>query len=246
MKPPPEAPRFYTTQLPAVGEELLLEEGPSRHIAGALRLKPGATLRLFNGRGGEYFARLVDVGKRQVNVAVEEFLPEERESPLPISLGLALSRGERMDYAVQKSTELGVAKITPLFTERTEVRLKGDRLEKKQRHWEQVAISACEQCGRNRPPLIEPVRELGAWLSDQREGCRLVLHHRATASLTELSAPAAATLLVGPEGGLSGDEIAAAESAGFQALKLGPRVLRTETAPVAALSILQFHWGDMQ
>ena len=246
MNPPPDAPRFYTQQVLSAGGEVTLEEAPSRHIAGALRLKPGASLRLFNGEGGEFLARLLSVGKRQVTVSVESHYPQDRESALAVTLGLAVSRGERMDYAVQKSTELGVARIAPLITERTEVRLKGERLEKKQRHWEQVAISACEQCGRNRPPLIDPMQAFDSWVAGEHAGLRLVLHRRAGTSLGELPTPNAVTLLIGPEGGLSDAEINAAEGAGFQSLALGPRVLRTETAPVAALSILQFHWGDMQ
>ena len=246
MKQPPDAPRFFTRQPLAAGSSLTLEEGPSRHISGALRLRPGALIRLFNGEGGEFTALLSDAGRHRVSVQVEEFFAVEHESPLPVTLGLGVSRGERMDYAVQKCTELGVARIVPLMTERTEVRLKGDRQDKKQRHWEQVAISACEQCCRNRLPLIDPITALDDWLAGPLPAAKLVLHHRADTGLTGQAAPESVALLIGPEGGLSDREIASALAAGFSALRLGSRVLRTETAPVAALSILQFHWGDMQ
>lgn len=246
MIQPPDAPRIYTPQELAEGAELALDEAAARHVAGALRLKPGAGLRLFNGGGGEYAARIGAVDRRQVRVTVGNFLDFECESPLPITLGLAISRGERMDYAIQKATELGVTAIQPLITERTEVRLKGEREQKKRRHWQQVATSACEQCGRNRIPQVHMALTLGEWLERAAGDCRLVLHHRADTGLAAMATPQSVDLLVGPEGGLSAPEIEAALGAGFSPLALGPRVMRTETAPVAVLSILQFHWGDMR
>lgn len=246
VTPPPDAPRIYTSQALATGTLIDLEEGPARHVAGSLRLKNGAALTLFNGLGGEYHARIDTLERRRVRVAVESFDPLERESSLPVTLALGISRGERMDYAIQKSTELGVAGIVPLVTERTEVRLRGDREEKKLKHWQQVAISACEQCGRNRLPEIQSPLALQAWLERAQGDCKLVLHHRAEGGLAALPKPAGVDLLIGPEGGLSGSEIDTARALGFAAMALGPRVMRTETAPVAALSIIQFHWGDMQ
>ncbi|MDJ0877066.1 MAG: 16S rRNA (uracil(1498)-N(3))-methyltransferase [Halieaceae bacterium] len=246
MSPAPDAPRFFTEQPLSAGDELALETGPSRHIASALRLREGTPIRLFNGAGGEYLANISAISKQTVTVAVSEFFPEDREASLPITLGVGISRGERMDLVVQKGTELGVAAIQPLVTERTEVRLKGEREQKKVRHWQQVAISACEQCGRNRLPAIAEPAPLARWLEGAEAELKLVLHHRSDQGLAESPAPASVALLVGPEGGLSAAEIEAAEVAGFQPLTLGPRVLRTETAPLAALSILQFYWGDMQ
>ncbi len=240
------APRFFTEQALAAGSVLTLEPGPSRHIAGALRLREGAELTLFNGRGGEYLAQITAVAKQAVTVAVKSFSDAECEARLPITLCVGISRGERMDLVVQKSTELGVAAIQPLVTERTEVRLKGERQRKKWQHWQQVAISACEQCGRNRLPVIAEPLTLDHWLPAAGGSLKLVLHHRSPEGLGERPAPASVDLLVGPEGGLSPAEIALAGKAGFQPLALGPRVLRTETAPLAALAILQFHWGDMQ
>ncbi len=245
MSPAPDAPRFYTEQTLSCGAELTLEAGPSRHIAGALRLREGAALRLFNGSGGEYLAHITAVGKQAVSVTVSDYRAQDRDSPLPITLGIGISRGERMDLVVQKSTELGVSNIQPLVTERTEVRLKGEREQKKRRHWQQVAISACEQCGRNRLPAIAEPLTLKQWLAGATADLKLVLHHRSEQGLEALPSPASIALLVGPEGGLAASEISAAEQAGFQPLALGPRVLRTETAPLAALAILQFHWGDL-
>ncbi len=246
MSPAPDAPRFFTEQALSCGDELTLEAGPSRHIAGALRLREGAALRLFNGSGGEYLAHITAIDKQAVSVAVSDFHAEDREAELPVTLGIGISRGERMDLVVQKSTELGVSAIQPLVTERTEVRLKGEREQKKRRHWQQVAISACEQCGRNRVPEVAEPLALARWLAGANADLKLVLHHRSEQRLGALPAPASIALLVGPEGGLSATEVSAAEQAGFQSLALGPRILRTETAPLAALAILQFHWGDLQ
>ena len=150
-----------------------------------------------------------------------------------------------MDWIVQKSTELGVRRISPLLSERAEVKLNAERSAKKQRHWQQIAISACEQCGRNQIPDVAAITSLTEWLPTVQSQRRFVLHHRAKAADASDTAPASVALLIGPEGGLSEAEIAAAETAGFEALKLGPRVLRTETAPLAALSVLQSRWGDL-
>jgi 16S rRNA (uracil1498-N3)-methyltransferase len=238
-------PRIFTSQPLAAGLEVELEEGPSRHLAGALRLGAGAAVTLFDGTGGEYAATISALARKRVQVAIGEFRAVERESPLETELGIAVSRGERMDWVVQKSTELGAAAISPLNTERTEVRLQGERAGKKLHHWRQIAVSACEQCGRNRLPAIAELQTLADWLQHVEADLKLVLHHRCAQPLPLQSKPRRVALLIGPEGGLSDAEIALAEAAGFAALSLGPRVLRTETAPVAALSILQHHWGDM-
>ncbi len=237
-------PRIYTDQPLQAQAVVELEAGPSRHLAGALRMQPGDALVLFNGRGGEYPATIATVTRRAVTVQVDTRRDSEVESPLAIHLGIGISRGERMDLVVQKATELGVSAITPLFTERCEVKLKGERAEKKHAHWQQIVVSACEQCGRNRLPVVHPATGIGEWLAASRCDIRLVLHHRAD-PLPLDSAPLSAALLVGPEGGLAEAEISAAEAAGFQSLALGPRVLRTETAPLAAIALLQGRWGDM-
>ena len=238
-------PRIYIHQ--ALAPELLVELEPSasQHTARAMRMQAGDALTLFDGSGGEYGATIANVGNKAVQALVGEHRAIESESPLAVHLGIALSRGERMDWIVQKATELGVASITPLVTERVEVKLKGDRADKKRLHWQRIAVSACEQCGRNQVPIINPLQPLAQWTAGTEADCKLVLHHRATALSTTIQKPNCLALLVGPEGGLSAIEIAVAETSEFQALTLGPRVMRTETAPLAALAILQARWGDM-
>ena len=238
-------PRIYTEKALAVGEEIELEPGPSRHIGGALRLQTGAKITLFNGHGGEFQTTITDSDRKRVRVLVNKHHDIERETPLGVHLGIAVSRGERMDWVVQKATELGVAEISPLLSERTEVKLRGDRADKKIHHWQQVAISACEQCGRNTVPFIHPLAKLADWSQRVEAHRKLVLHHREARSLASLERPDSLALLIGPEGGLSRAEIDGALQAGFTALSLGPRVLRTETAPLAALAVIQHHWGDM-
>jgi len=239
-------PRIYTAQGLGSGITLSLAPEPSRHIARVLRMGVGDALVLFDGSGGEYPADILAIGKKQVEVRTGNHRATECESPLHIHLGIAISRGERMDWIVQKSTELGVGAISPLFTEHTGVKLAGERAEKKIEHWRQVAISACEQCGRNRLPAVHHPLPLGHWTESTEAERKFVLHHRASESPPGVGRdPSTVALLVGPEGGLSEEEIAAAERAGFASLRLGPRVLRTETAPLAAIALLQSYWGDM-
>ncbi len=237
-------PRIHTHQPLRADSVVALEPGPSQHLARALRMQVGDALLLFDGRGGQYPATISTIDRKQVSVTLAAHEAFEVESPLPVQLAIGMSRGDRMDWVVQKATELGVTRITPLAAERSELRLKGERAEKKRAHWQQVAISACEQCGRNRVPAIDAPMTPGKWLADCDADLRLVLHHRADPA-PAVAAPGSAALLVGPEGGLSEAEIAAAEAAGFVSLRLGPRILRTETAPLAALAIMQSRCGDM-
>ena len=239
-------PRIFTDQPLVSGATIDLEESAARHLGSALRMQAGQALTLFNGQGGEYSASISEIGKKAARILVGEHQANERESPLNITLAIGLSRGDRFDFIVQKATELGVSRIVPLLTERTEVKLKGERRDKKVAHWQQIAISACEQCQRNRIPEINEPQPLAQWQGNSGDGPRLVLHHRSDIKLADMPAPdAAVTLLIGPEGGLSEAEIDAAISSGFQPLTLGPRVMRTETAPLAALAILQARWGDL-
>jgi 16S rRNA (uracil1498-N3)-methyltransferase len=238
-------PRIHTGQTLRANAAVELESGPSQHLSRVLRMKVGDSLILFDGRGGQYPATISALDRKTVTAVTGEFEAIERESGLQLQLGIAVSRGDRMDWVVQKATELGVSSIAPLLSERTELRLDGDRGDRKLRHWQQVATSACEQCGRNRLPEILPPQSLGQWLRTVQADIRLVLHHTAENTDPGSSSPATAALLVGPEGGLSPAEIDAAENAGFSSLQLGPRVLRTETAPLAAIAILQARWGDM-
>ena len=241
-------PRIYTDQPLDSGANVTLEGGAARHLCSALRMSVGEEITLFNGDGGEFSAALTALGKSQVGVVIGEHREVNRESPLKLHLAIAVSRGERMDWIVQKATELGASEITPLFSERTEVKLNAERLEKKLRHWQQVAISACEQSQRNKLPMIHNAQTLNHWLSqgnDDSAQLKLVLHHRSDKTLAQHQAPKSVCLLVGPEGGLSDNEIHHAVENGFVPLTLGPRVMRTETAPLAAISIMQSAWGDM-
>lgn len=240
-------PRIYTSQALDSGTALLLEPEPSHHLTRVLRMGQGDALVLFNGSGGEYPATITGLGKKQVEVLTGALCHLDNESPLQIHLGIALSRGDRMDWVMQKSTELGVRAITPLFTEHTGVKLTGDRAQKKIQHWRQVVVSACEQCGRNLLPAVHAPQKLDEWLANTATDLKFVLHHRADrVSEQGDPAPASIALLIGPEGGLNDGEISSAEDAGFLSLRLGPRVLRTETAPLSAIAILQARWGDMQ
>lgn len=238
-------PRIHTDQELRENQSLQLDPGASRHLAGALRLQVGDPLILFNGTGGEYDASVSSIERKQVTVDVGAFCERSIESPLHIHLGIAISRGERMDWVIQKSTELGVNTISPLFSERCEVKLKAERAHKKLRHWQQIAISACEQSGRNCVPDISVPQHVISWCEAAQAEAKLVLHQRASTQPPLTVKPASVALLIGPEGGLTETEIAAAQSQGFESMALGPRVLRTETAPLAACAILQARWGDM-
>lgn len=238
-------PRIYQTQRLAENSRITLEEGAARHVARVLRLGPGSPLRLFDGRGGEYAATIVESDKREVNVAVGNHTEVEVESTLRLTLAQGVSKGERMDFTIQKAVELGVQRIVPLQTERSMVNLKGERRDKKLEHWRGVIISACEQCGRNTLPDLLPMQSLSSWLETPLQGSGLLLDHRADDTIGSLSRPAALTLLIGPEGGLSEAERVEASAAGYTGLRLGPRVLRTETAALTALAALQSRWGDL-
>lgn len=238
--------RVFTNQPLAVGAEVLLEERNAHHLTGVLRLKVGTGIVLFNGTGGEYKATLGNSTGKHAIAFVTDFLDTDRQSPLYISLGIGLSRGDRMDWVIQKATEVGVAEITPLFTARSEVRLKGDRLDKKIRHWQKIAISACEQCCRNISPIIKAPASPDLWSHSLDTDKKLVLHHRSNQTVAEFRDQHvnSVALLIGPEGGLTDAEISSSLQSGFEALSIGPRVLRTETAPIVAVTLLQSLWGD--
>jgi len=239
-------PRIFTDSPLAVGSQCQLDDNAANHVGRVLRMQAGQALLLFNGDGHDYHATITEAGKKHVLVAVTEAAENETESPLRVVLAQTLSKGDRMDYAVQKAVEMGVSEIVPLTTERCDVKLKGDREDKRLRHWQQVAISAAEQCGRARVPEIQPVMTVQQWLEHARAcDLRLVLHHRTEQSLNTLEKPSSIALMIGPEGGLTAEEIALAESHGFLPVALGPRVLRTETAPVAAIALCQWLWGDI-
>lgn len=241
-------PRIHVVHPLEPGRDVTLPAQAGEHIARVLRLEPGNPLHLFNGDGAEYAAELVTVAKREVTARVLDEVPRaDRESPLRITLGQGIARGEKMDLILQKATELGVARIAPLVTRRTEVKLDRDRAERRIAHWRAVVAAACEQCGRNRlPEVCEPAR-LHDWIAglDDTAGLRLVLDPGAEATPRSLVPAPRMTLVAGPEGGLAPVDLEALGAAGFRGLRLGPRILRTETAGLAALAALQAIHGDL-
>ncbi len=239
-------PRIYTDQPLSGRQGITLDEEQSHYLLRVLRMDAGRELILFDGRGGEYQGHILEAGKKHVSIALGDFRADDRCSPLALELGIGISRGERMDWVLQKATELGVSTITPLFTERTEVKLSGERLGKKLAHWQQILISACEQCQRNRLPRLQQPQPLAPWLESCQAEQRFVLHHRDSKGLGGHDTPASVALLIGPEGGLSAEEIASAQASAFAPLTLGPRVMRTETAPLVAISLVQYLWGDLR
>ena len=242
-------PRFFAPLDlgPAVvGSLVTLPEAAAHHATRVVRLTAGEALTLFNGAGGEYAATLVGVDRRAVTARVEAFDPVERESPLAVTLAQAVAANDAMEFAIRKAVELGVTAIAPLVTERSAPLPPGERADKRLAHWRQIVVAACEQCGRNRVPEVAPARALGEWLATWR-GAGIVLAPDGATALAALAAPAGPlALLVGPEGGLGAHEVAAAAARGFAPLRLGPRILRTETAGVAALALLQSAWGDLR
>lgn len=238
--------RFYHPALPPHARHVELPPESAHHAAKVLRLQAGDAIVLFDGTGGEYPAIIEQIGKQHVKVEIGPWRERECESPLEITLVQAMSSGDKMDFTLQKAVELGIAAIQPVASERSVVRLSGERAEKRVRHWQQIVVSACEQCGRNRVPEVAPILSLSDWLGKPATpGVRLTLAPDAPASLRELPRPSGpVTLLIGPEGGLAPAEIKAAESCGFAPLRLGPRVLRTETAALAVLAAMQAVWGD--
>lgn len=233
-------PRLYVEMPLRAGATLELPPGPARHVQ-VLRLQPGAALTLFDGRGGEWRAEVVAMGRRDVQVRVDAHDPVERELGCAVTLALGMPANERMDTLVEKASELGVAVIQPLVCERSVLRLAGERAEKKVAHWRGVAVAACEQSGRTRVPAIAPVRVLADWLAAlplADATPRLLLAFTDTRALPRAAAHPALLALSGPEGGLSPAEEAAARASGFVAVSLGPRVLRADTAPLALLAHL--------
>lgn len=239
--------RIFTEQALTAGAEIDLDAAASTHLIKVLRLAVGAELELFNGDGHNYRARIIRAAKR-ARIRVDARAPGSPPSPARITLVQGISRGDRMDFSVQKAAELGVAAIQPVFTEKSKVKLDGDRLAKKAQHWLSVARSACEQSGRSEVPTLHPAVPLRTLLQQRVEQPSLVLAFGDYPGLTDALAPGTSgpvSVLIGPESGLSDDEVQAALAAGWSPCHLGPRVLRTETATVAALSLLQLTLGDL-
>lgn len=227
------------------GQNVLLDLDRSHYILDVLRLKTGDSLILFNGRGEEFQAKLIGIKRKLAEVNIENIVENSTESNLKIHLGQGISRGERMDYAIQKAVELGVAEITPIITERCNVKLDVERSQKRLIHWQKIAISACEQSGRSKIPKIHPPQELSQWIRTAT-GLLLVCDPQAKSALSHYKTTVLeVSVLIGPEGGFTQDELSLSHTAGFSSLSMGPRTLRTETATIVALTLLQFQWGDL-
>jgi len=241
--------RLFVKDTLGSGIELQLDRERAHYLSRVLRLRNGDMLTVFNGDNGEFDARVALLAKNSATVVVGAPVETATESALKIHLVQGISRGERMDFVVQKATELGVKRITPVFTEYGVVKLDQARAAKRSDHWQSIAISACEQSGRIRPPLIDAPVDLNAWFgAGAREAdSDLILRPGATTPLSSIAAPATKVcLLIGPEGGFSDTEYEDAEIAGFTAVSLGPRILRTETAALTAIAVAQSFWGDLQ
>ncbi|MEW6119329.1 MAG: 16S rRNA (uracil(1498)-N(3))-methyltransferase [Pseudomonadota bacterium] len=238
-------PRFYLDLPLALGARFNLPPGPARHAARALRLVPGSAVTLFDGNGGEYAACIERIHRDEVAISITGFRAVERESKLQILLAQGISSGERMDYTLQKAVELGVAAIQPIAARRSVVKLSSERADRRVAHWQGVVASACEQSGRNHLPPVAPPQPLANWLGMRAPGRLLFLSPEASTRLADLPPPAGMdSLVAGPEGGFEDDEITALHVAGAIPVRLGARILRTETAALAALAAMQTLWGD--
>ena len=238
-------PRFYVDTPLTVGETCALSHEVTRHALRALRLRQGEMLTLFNGCGGEYAAQLIEAREPEAEVQVVRFDPREAELPWPVTVAQGLSSGDRLDWTIEKAVELGATAFAPLAMSRSVMHLSTDRASSRGRHWQALAIAASEQCGRNRIAKVEPVMPLIDWLATLPEATLRLVLVSGGASLASFRAPLEGrriVLLAGPEGGLSDDELQAVDAAGFRALSLGPRILRTETAAPVAIAMLTARW----
>lgn len=238
-------PRLYSATPLATGAVIVLDPVGARHLREGLRLRLGESLLLFDGQGGEFAAKLTAMDRQHVRVTVGEHYPVRRESALDITLAQGISRSERMDYTIQKAVELGISRLVPLATARSTVRLDPERARKRAEHWAGIVRHAAEQSGRTQLPPLAEVASLAGYVEQERAPLRLVLDPSATLSLTRVVLGPWISLAIGPEGGFSPTERELLLAAGYQSASLGPRVLRTETAALVALSILQSRGGDL-
>lgn len=236
---------FHSSSL-KVNTQIKLDDDAFNHVIRVLRMKVGDTLTFFDGTNYIFESKLIKVNKKSAIAAIEKAKFDNRESPLVIHLGQVISLGNKMDLTIQKSVELGVNSIVPLFSERCCVKLSGERLAKRIIQWQKIVISACEQCGRNKIPIVKPAMNMEQWCANLDNGLKLNLHPRAKYSINNLVLPNNQIhLLIGPEGGLSPNEINISLRYGFIDILLGPRVLRTETAGLSAITALQTKFGDL-
>ena len=245
------SPRFYCATPLSANQQAILPENVARHAIKVLRLRIDDEITLFDGTGGEYPCRIAMAERERVLVDVGERLERECEAPIRVTLVQAVQSGEKMDLTVQKAVELGMTRFVPVISRRSLIRLAGERAERRVEHWRSVAISACEQCGRNRVPEVDALEGLERWLGKPVEPnvLRLMLDPRSPRTLNQIEQPAVGgqiELLIGAEGGLAPEEIERAAQAGFISVRLGPRVLRTETAGMTALAVIGCLWGDLR
>lgn len=236
--------RLYVSAPLNAGGRIELDDDAAHYVRNVLRLKQDQTIVLFNGQSGEYLGRFSEVSRKTVRVEIEQFIDRDVESPLAVTLGLGISRGDRMDWAVQKAVELGVTQLTPLVTERCVIKFNDDKKQQRLQHWQHIVQHAAEQSGRTRLPEINEIADLPVWINDRR-GLRVFLDPYAEKALADLQPEnQQVTLLSGPEGGFSDRERQIAKAAGFIPVRMGARILRTETAVLSALSAVQTLWGD--
>lgn len=238
-------PRIYTPQPLTESTLVDLDDSAANHVGKVLRMQVGRELILFNGEGSCHFNAVIELNdKKRVTVQINNKVQSNNESPLSIHVGQALSKGDKMELVIQKSVELGVTEITPLWTEHCDVKFNTERMEKKHKQWQGIIISACEQCGRDVLPTLNPVIKFQDWIGSANGDEKWVLDPRGNADLSPPELVTSAVIAIGPEGGLSQDEIKQACTQGFKAKLIGPRVLRTETAALTAVTLLQSNWGD--
>ncbi len=238
-------PRIYQAISLRDKQEIELDAAASQYLLKVLRLREGANLVIFNGLGDSYEAVLTNSAGKHAVIKLLQAVDAKTESPLQLHVGLGISKGERMDYAIQKLVETGVQSITPLLTEYTVVKLDSKREQSRRQHWQGIIVSACEQCGRSVLPSLHGVSEISQWIASISAECKLVFDTSGTTRLNAIQpAPTSVCVLIGPEGGLSEQEVIQASHHGFRVVQLGPRILRTETAAVAISAALQTLWGD--
>ncbi|MAD57572.1 MAG: 16S rRNA (uracil(1498)-N(3))-methyltransferase [Porticoccus sp.] len=240
--------RVHTKQSLSSGAEIILDDFAAKHIGTVLRLNPGKFVTIFNGEGGEFKSTITKVKRNKITLLVGEHVKTTNESPLKIHLGIGISRGDRMDTVIQKSTEVGVTEITPLFTERVGVKLENDKLQNRLTHWQKVCISACEQSHRTKIPIINSPKKIKDWIQSVSAQKKMMLDPKGKKQISTLKNDKSIvdiSLLIGPEGGFSISEVEIAKNYKFDQISLGPRILRTETAPTVAISVFQSIWGDI-
>jgi 16S rRNA (uracil1498-N3)-methyltransferase len=239
--------RVYVDTKIILGEVITLEDSAAHHLIHVLKVRVGYTIQAFDGTGGYYQSKVVSRNKRSISLCPEEYVNEENESTLDLTLVQGISRGQKMDYTIQKAVELGVKTVVPLLSEFSNVKLDPERTHKRMGHWQQIIVNACEQCGRNILPILLNPMTLDDWIQVDNNQIKIVLHPGTSQSFSSINSNTTAiSLICGSEGGLSDSEVEVCDKSGYQRVSLGPRILRTETAAIVALAICQSTWGDIR